>query len=76
MRAYVLMKVTVGMERTVMEQITGIPGLEEVHVLFGDYDYILALQAPDVSALTQVITNKIRKLHGVEKTVTLLEAPI
>ena len=76
MRAYILMKVTVGMERTVMEQVRGIPGLEEVHVLFGDYDYILALQAPDMPALVQLVTSKIRTVHGVEKTVTLLEAPI
>jgi DNA-binding Lrp family transcriptional regulator len=67
MLAYVLLKVEVGAEKKVMAQLNNIGELKEAYVLFGDYDYI--------QALARTVTHKIRRIQGVEKTITLVEAP-
>jgi len=76
MRAYVLVKVATGREREVIETLHGIASLEEIHFLFGEYDYILTLTAPDTQALARLVTTRIRRAPGILRTVTLLEAPI
>lgn len=76
MRAYVLVKVQTGMEREVVDSLKDIASLEEINFLFGEYDYILTLQATDTVTLSRLISNRIRKSPGVTQTMTLLEAPI
>jgi anthranilate phosphoribosyltransferase len=75
MLAYVLLKVEVGAEKKVMAQLNNIGELKEAYVLFGDYDYIIGLEALDIQALARTVTHKIRRIQGVEKTITLVEAP-
>lgn len=76
MKAYVLVKVRTGTERTVMDSLKSISNVEEIHFLFGEWDYILTLESTDTTTLARLITNRIRRVPGVEQTVTLLEAPI
>ena len=76
MRAYILVKVKTGMEREALETLQEIASLEEIDFLFGEFDYILTLQATDTPTLARLITTRIRKAPGVLQTVTLLEAPI
>ncbi len=76
MRAFVLVKVATGRERDAIDAFQGIPGLEEINFLFGDYDYILTLQAPDTVTMARVIRNRIRKSPGTVQTVTMIEAPM
>jgi len=76
MRAYVLVRVATGMEREALEVFQSIASLEEIDFLFGEYDYILTVQATDTSTLARLITTRIRKAPGVVQTTTLLEAPL
>ena len=76
MRAYVLVKVTTGQEQPVMEALQGIASLEEIHFLFGEWDYILSIEATDTQTLSRLITQRIRRVPGVVQTVTMLEAPV
>ncbi len=76
MRAYVLVKVTTGMERQALDFLKGIASLEEINFLFGEYDYILTLQATDTVSLARLISSRVRKAPGVVQTMTLLEAPL
>ncbi|HEY7587264.1 MAG TPA: Lrp/AsnC ligand binding domain-containing protein [Thermoplasmata archaeon] len=76
MRAYVLVKVAAGKEREALETFQTIPMLEEINFLFGEYDYILTVQASDTAALGRLIATRIRRAPGVVQTMTLLEAPI
>ncbi len=76
MRAYVLVKVSTGKEKEALEALQGIASLEEIDFLFGEYDYILTLQATDTVTLSRLITSRIRRAPGVLQTMTLLEAPI
>jgi len=34
-----------------------------------------ANEAPSIQALARIVTHKIRRIRGVEKTITLVEAP-
>jgi len=72
MRAYVLIIVTAGREKQVMKALLDIPNINDVHVLFGDYDYMIEVEAADSFALGRLVTDKIRTVPGVEKTMTLL----
>ncbi|MFA5896664.1 MAG: Lrp/AsnC ligand binding domain-containing protein [Thermoplasmata archaeon] len=76
MRAYVLVKVATGKEREALDAFKGITSLEEINFLFGEYDYILTLQATDTVTLSRLISNRVRRAPGVVQTMTLLEAPI
>lgn len=76
MRAYVLVRVKTGMEREALGTFQSIASLEEIHFLFGEYDYILTVQATDTATLARLITTRIRQAPGVLQTVTLLEAPV
>ncbi len=76
MRAFVLVKVATGRERDAIDAYQDIPGLEEINFLFGDYDYILTLQAPDTVTMARVIRNRIRKSPGTLQTITMIEAPM
>ncbi len=76
MRAYVLVKVATGSERAAMDDLKSLASVVEIHFLFGDFDYILTLDSPDTLSLARLITQRIRRVPGVEQTITLLEAPI
>lgn len=75
MRAYILVRVKTGMEREALNAFQEIASLEEIDFLFGEYDYVLTLQAVDTATLAALITTHIRKAPGVLQTTTLLEAP-
>ena len=76
MRAYVLVKVSMGHERTVLEALQGIAKLAEIHFLFGEFDYILTIEVSDTMTLARLVSGRIRRVPGVAQTVTLLEAPL
>ena len=76
MRAYILVKVKTGREREALDALQGIAALEEVDVLFGEYDYTVVLQAQDPAALARLVTSLVPKAPGVIQTTTLLEAPL
>jgi DNA-binding Lrp family transcriptional regulator len=76
MKAYILVKVLTGHERSVVEALQSIPALKEIHFLFGEYDYLLTLDIQDTNALALLVSRRIRKVAGIERTSTLIEAPI
>jgi len=76
MKAYVLIRVTTGKEKQVMQALLDIPNINDVNVLFGDYDYMIEVEAADSFALGRLITDQIRKVNGVEKTMTLMVTSI
>ena len=76
MRAFVLVRIATGKEKESLEAFRNIASLEEINFLFGEFDYILTIQATDTSTLARLITTRIRKAPGVLQTMTLLEAPL
>lgn len=57
-------------QREVAREIAKFPEVQEVHIITGDWDMILKVKVKDVNELGQFIVDKLRKVVGVEKTLT------
>lgn len=57
-------------QREVAREISRFPEVQEVHIITGDWDMILKVKVRDVNELGQFIVDKLRKVVGVEKTLT------
>ena len=74
MKAIVLLTVTSGNETTIVDLLKGYPEITDIFVTFGEYDVSIVLNASSAKELGQFVTGKIRKVDGVLKTLTLIEA--
>lgn len=70
--AYVLITTATGKEGFVLEQMRKLPGLSEVHQLFGQFDMIARLETKDYDVLCDEVLGKIRTILGVTGTRTLI----
>jgi DNA-binding Lrp family transcriptional regulator len=72
MRAYVLLDVHAGEERTVQQMLKTVPGVIKVETTFGPYDAIVQIEAPDLAGLGKLVYHSIRATPGVLDTLTCL----
>ncbi len=75
--AFVLVTVSYGphgyhLEKTVAKQITRFPEVQEVHVMSGEWDFIIKIRLKDVTSVGAFITEKLRSVKGVDKTITCM----
>lgn len=70
---YVLVRVKPTFEQAVGEMIQALEACDEIHPLFGEYDYIVKLEGKDHQELTKIILERIRGLDGVAATKTLVK---
>jgi len=75
--AYVLVKIATqtdvcGYSRSVIEKIKKKKGVEDTHLLFGDFDAIVKLDMPKIHDIENMIMEEIQMIEGVEGTLTLL----
>lgn len=68
---FVLVKTEPGREQQVYERLVGEPNIVEMFPLFGEWDLIVKMEAPDFDALGSAIVNGIRKVPGITTTYTL-----
>jgi len=74
-QAYVLINTKPGKEKEVLEGIKKMDiKLLDSSLLYGEYDIIIKIDAEDIEKLRSIILDIIRKLDGVERTVTLIAA--
>ena len=59
-------------QRTVAEEIARFPEVQEVHIITGDWDLLVKLQAPSVDAIGKFVVDKLRLISGLEKTLTCM----
>jgi DNA-binding Lrp family transcriptional regulator len=71
-RAYVLMDVHAGEERSVQQMLKGVPGVIKVETTFGPYDAIAHIEASDLAGLGKLVYQTIRATPGVLDTITCL----
>ncbi len=74
-QAYVLINTKPGKEKEVLEGIKkmGIKLLDS-SLLYGEYDIIIKIDAENIEKLRSIVLDIIRKLDGVERTITLIAA--
>ncbi|MDT7888800.1 MAG: Lrp/AsnC ligand binding domain-containing protein [Desulfurococcales archaeon] len=70
--AFVLINTEVGGENDVLKALMQVKGVEEAYVVYGVYDVIAKIRAPDVESLKTIVTTSIRKLPKVKSTLTMV----
>jgi DNA-binding Lrp family transcriptional regulator len=75
--AYVLVKIPTqtemqGYNQSVVEKLLSISGVDNVELLFGDYDAIVKLSLPKIHDCENLIIEELSMIEGVGSTVTLL----
>jgi DNA-binding Lrp family transcriptional regulator len=70
--AYVLLKVSSGTEREVCQKIITFNEITQADIIFGEYDVIAKISAPDLSALEDFLSQKIRNVPSVILTSTMI----
>ncbi len=69
-KAYILLTVEVGMGEEVFQALSATEGVESVHNVTGPYDVIALVEAPDTTALGDLVINEIQLIDGVDYTLT------
>ena len=73
---YVLVNVSPGLEMEVYETMKAFDYVEDITVLFGDYDLIVKLVAGDLASIAKTVVETIRPVKGVINTKTLAGADV
>ena len=73
---YVLVNVTPGMEIEAYNTIKEMESVDDITVLFGDYDLIIKLVADDLASIAKTVVEAIRHVEGVINTKTLAGADV
>jgi Lrp/AsnC family leucine-responsive transcriptional regulator len=59
-------------QRTVAEEISKFPEVQEVYIITGDWDLLVKLRAESVDAVGKFVVDKLRLISGLEKTLTCM----
>ena len=70
--AFVLIKVTRGGELGITDMLNDMEEIEDVSLLYGEYDAILKIKTKSMEDLQSFLVNKLRTIDGVDKTSTLI----
>lgn len=70
-QAYVVIHTDKGEEYTVLRNLSRIPEVKEADVIFGFYDVLCKVEAPEYPILEKVITKAIRSLPHILTSMTL-----
>jgi DNA-binding Lrp family transcriptional regulator len=71
-KAYILIKAAVGHEDDVLKNMLELSVTEEAHKVFGPYDIVAEVRGRDMETLVEIITEKVRKIKGIEDTQSIL----
>lgn len=74
MLAYVLVSLKKPREDEVLEKLRNLEGAKEVHLLFGEWDFVVKIESESSDALSTLVLEKIRPIPEVEMTSTLIVA--
>lgn len=56
----------------VLQRIEAVEGVEEVEMVYGDYDVCFKVKAETISGLRNIINEHIRRIDDVRKTLTTI----
>ena len=59
-------------QREVAKEVAQLTGVQEVHIISGDWDILIKVRATDVESVGRFIVDRLRLVKGVEKTLTCL----
>jgi DNA-binding Lrp family transcriptional regulator len=68
--AFVLVDAAAGTAESVVEAARDVEGVEEAHVVAGDFDVVLEVSGPTVHDVLSTVTRSVRSREGVGTTRT------
>lgn len=71
-RAFIMVKTTAGKSAGLRESITDIEGVEEAHVVAGQYDIVVEAAGEEVYDVIHSVATEVRDLEGVVDTRTYI----
>lgn len=71
-QAWVLVNTTLGKEHHALVELRKIPGVKEAHIVTGQYDIMLLIEANSMKQLQDIISWNIRRHNAVCNTVTMV----
>jgi len=75
-KGYLLIKLIPGLESDALSQIRATPGIEDLNLVFGQWDAIALAEAKTLFELTKIVVGEVRGIQGVQDTTTLLQAEL
>jgi DNA-binding Lrp family transcriptional regulator len=72
--AYIMMNIKSGSEDQVCESLTEYQEVEEVAVIYGEYDAVIKVKTSDMKTLDTFIIKKLRSIPNIFLTATMLIA--
>lgn len=71
-QAWVLINTKIGKEREALEELRKIPGISEAHIITGDYDIMILVEADSMKQLNDILSWNIRRQKDVLSTITMV----
>ena len=73
-RAYILIETQVGRAKQVALALRALEGVMSAEVITGTFDIIALIEAPDMSAMADLVTGRVQGIRGVLRTITCVAA--
>jgi len=73
-KAFILIDTSPGKAREVTTRIRQVAGVSAAHAVTGPHDIIAVVEAADVSALGELVVQKIQSVTGVNRSLTSIVA--
>ena len=70
--AFILLTVEPSKEEDIINKLTALPEILELHLIFGDENILIKIRCQDINSIRDFITNKIRTINGIVKTESYL----
>lgn len=71
-RAWILVNTILGKERLALEELRRTPGVTEAHLVMGDYDIMVFIEADSMKKLNDVLSWNIRRNKNICNTITMV----
>ena len=59
-------------QREVAKRVAKYPEVQEVHIITGDWDFLIKVKEKDVNAVGKFVVDKLRTVPGISKTLTIM----
>ncbi len=73
-KAFILIDTSPGKARDVAQKLRQVPGVSLAHAVTGPHDIIAVAEAPDVTALGELVVQRIQSVTGVNRSLTSIVA--
>ena len=71
-KAFVLINVEPGLTSEIVARLHKADHVKRAYTVTGPYDAIAELEAEDYGRIAELVENEVRKMDGIEKTMTLV----